>query len=143
MPGIAAMEANLSEAKAVVLCVDDEAIPLNLRKSVLQKFGFQVITALCGAEALHVLDIQRVDIVLTDLLMPGMSGTELARNVKRRRPELPVVLYSGVNEIPEDATCADFFLSKVEGPTAMCQKIEEMLKKSRAAGASASAESVA
>ena len=61
--------------------------------------------------------------------MPAMNGTELARNIKRRNPELPVVLYSGVNEIPEDAASADFFLSKVEGPTVMCQKIEEMMMK--------------
>ena len=119
----------MSKAKTVVLSVDDESIPLTLRKSVLEKFGFQVIAALSGAEALTILDAQGVDIVLTDLLMPAMNGTELARNIKQRNPELPVVLYSGVNELPEDAASADFFLSKVERPTVMCQKIEEMLMK--------------
>lgn len=122
----------MAEAKSVILCVDDEAIPLTLRKSVLEKSGFAVIPASSGAEALAIIETQPVDLVLTDLLMPGLSGTDLARQIKQRRPELPVVLYSGVNEIPDDAECADMFLSKVEGPARMCEKIGNMLKSSRA-----------
>src|SRR5579862_610587 len=129
---VAATEAALAEAKSVILCVDDEAIPLTLRKSVLEKSGFAVIPASSGAEALAIIETQPVDLVLTDLLMPGLSGTDLARQIKQRRPELPVVLYSGVNEIPDDAECADMFLSKVEGPARMCEKIGNMLKSSRA-----------
>jgi len=121
------METSLAEAKRTILCVDDEATPMLLRRFVLEKSGFCVLTAASGQEALQILDRQPVDLVLTDLLMPGLSGTELAREVKRRRPELPVVLLSGVNEIPEDATAADLFLSKVEGPEAMCRKLSEML----------------
>ncbi len=74
-----------------------------------------------------------VDLVLTDLLMPGLSGTDLAREIKQRRPNLPVVLYSGVKEVPLDVALADLFLSKVEGPAAMCEKLSEILKKSRKA----------
>ncbi|HZP24165.1 MAG TPA: response regulator [Terriglobales bacterium] len=125
----------MPEVKATILCIDDEAVPLMLRKSVLEKYGFEVIPALSGAEALQRLESQPVDLVLTDLLMPAISGAELARCVKRRWPELPVILYSGVNEIPEDATCADLFLSKLEGPAAMCQKIEELLNRARAKSA--------
>jgi len=125
----------MPEGKAKILCIDDEAIPLMLRKSVLEKYGFEVIPALSGAEALQRLESQPVDLVLTDLLMPAISGSELARIVKRRWPELPVILYSGVNEIPEDGSCADLFLSKLEGPAAMCQKIKELLNKSHAGSA--------
>ena len=123
----------MPENKPVILCVDDEAIPLILRKSVLEKSGYSVVAANSGAEALELLDRQPVDLVLTDLLMPGLSGTELARKIKEQRPELPVVLLSGVNEIPEDAARADLFLSKVEGPAIMCEKISEMLNKSKKA----------
>jgi len=122
----------LPEAKALILCVDDEPIPLTLRKSVLEKWGFAVLAVRSGAEALAMIERQPVDLVLTDLLMPGLSGTELAREMKRLRPNIPVVLLSGVNEIPEDAEAADLFLSKVEGPVAMCNKISEMLNRSRA-----------
>jgi CheY-like chemotaxis protein len=125
------MGASLAEAKRTILCVDDEATPMMLRRFVLEKSGFCVLTAASGQEALQILEQQPVDLVLTDLLMPGLSGSELAQEVKRRKPDLPVVLLSGVNEIPEDATAADLFLSKVEGPEAMCRKLAEILNRSR------------
>jgi CheY-like chemotaxis protein len=131
MSPIERTEVVLHNPRSTILCVDDEAIPLKLRKCVLEKSGFDVIPAASGAEALRMLDEHSVDLVITDLLMPGLSGTELARQIKQRRPELPIVLFSGVNEIPDDAGCADLFLSKVEGPASMCAKIEEMLKNSR------------
>ena len=68
-----------------------------------------------------------VDVVVSDYLMPGIVGTELARQVKSRQPHVPVVILSGVNDIPDDASCADLFISKVEGPTSMCTKIAALL----------------
>ncbi len=127
----------MPEEKSIILCVDDEAVPLTLRKCVLEKFGYEVIAAGSGAEALQILDARPVDLVLTDLLMPGLSGTELAREIKQRTPNLPVVLFSGVNEVPEGAEAADMFLSKVEGPVSMCEKLGTILK-SRSAAASPS-----
>jgi len=127
------MEAALSEPRPVILCVDDEPIPLSLRKSVLEISGYQVVPASSGTQALEILELQSVDLVLTDMLMPGLSGTELAREIKQRNPALPVVLFSGVNEIPEDAAYADLFISKVEGPANLCAKISEILSKSRKA----------
>jgi CheY-like chemotaxis protein len=111
--------------------VDDETVPLTLRRLVLEKSGFAVVPASSATEALDILKAQAVDLVLTDLLMPGLSGLDLARKIKERSPALPIILLSGVNEVPEDADCADLFLSKVEGPVAMLEKISEMLKKSR------------
>jgi CheY-like chemotaxis protein len=128
-------QAHVREVKSVILCVDDEEVPLRLRKSVLEKYGFEVVAAPSAVDALGVLEQRPVDLVLTDLLMPGISGTELARKIKRRWPLLPVVLYSGVNEIPDDATCTDLFLSKIEGPAVMCQKIQEILSRPRASTA--------
>jgi CheY-like chemotaxis protein len=117
----------LPDAKPVILCVDDECIALNLRKAVLEKWGYTVVPANSGKEALQLIERQPVDLVLTDLLMPGLSGTDVAREIKRLRPDVPVVLLSGVNEIPEDANIADMFLSKVEGPQVMLEKISQML----------------
>ena len=48
-----------------------------------------------GQDALEKMEIQPIDLVLTDFLMPGMTGAELAREIKRRRPELPIVLITG------------------------------------------------
>ena len=118
--------------KGVILCVDDEKTPLILRTSVLRKAGFEVVPAESAAGALAIIDSQAVvDLVLTDMLMPGISGAELAREVKLRRPELPVVLLSGVNEIPTSAPCVDLFLSKLEGPAVLCERLTEILERSR------------
>jgi CheY-like chemotaxis protein len=123
--------ANLSDSKPVILCVDDEPNSLVLRKLVLQKAGYEVVTANSAMAALDVLASTRVDLVLSDQLMPGLTGTELARQIKNRWPSLPVILISGVNEVPVDAEIADLFMSKVEGPVMMCQNINNVLVKYR------------
>jgi len=81
--------------------------------------------------ALDVLASTQVDLVLSDQLMPGLTGTELARQIKNRWPSLPVILISGVNGIPPDSEIADLFMSKVEGPVMMCQNINNVLVKYR------------
>jgi DNA-binding NtrC family response regulator len=116
-------EAALNQSDIVILCVDDEENPLTLRKLVLQRHGFQVVTANSAGTAMAMLDSSHVDLVLSDQLMPGGTGTELAQKIKQTRPDLPVVLLSGVNEIPQDAHFADLFISKVEGPQAICERI--------------------
>jgi two-component system, OmpR family, response regulator CpxR len=120
----------ISDPKAVILCVDDEENALTLRKRVLQKAHYEVLTALSGREALAILASRRVDLVLTDHLMPGITGLELARQVKSQHPGIQVVLLSGVNEIPAGADVADAFLSKVEGPGSLCEKLAAVLNRS-------------
>ena len=117
----------MNEHKAFILCVDDEELPLLLRKLVLEKQGYKVVTAGSASEALQTLNEHRVDLVLTDQLMPGGTGTELAQSIKGLWPDLPVILISGVNELPVDAGWADVFISKTEGPIAMCEKISAAL----------------
>lgn len=121
----------MSGSKPVLLCVDDEPNSLILRKLVLQRSGYEVLTAPSALEAMDLLASKKVDLVLSDQLMPGQTGTDLARMIKSRWPGLPVILLSGVNEIPSDAEVADLFVSKVEGPVNLCQKIDEVLAKSR------------
>jgi len=110
-----------------ILCVDDEETPRILRKLILQKQGYQVVTAASGAEALEVLDRANINLVLSDLMMPGMNGTDLTKSVKAMRPTMPVILISGVNEIPTDASYADRFISKVGGPELLFQTVIEVL----------------
>jgi CheY-like chemotaxis protein len=100
-----------------------------LRKLVLEKAGYRVLAADSLRRALEVLSSSQVDLVLSDQLMPGGTGTELARQVKALFPRLPVIIISGVNELPSDANNADLFISKTEGPAAMCENIASVLKK--------------
>ena len=113
---------------AKILCVDDEEVPLFLRKRVLEKSGHKVVTANSAQEALRILNDQTFDLVLSDQLMPDMIGTQLARTIKEVCPSIPVILISGVNEVPPDAGYADLFISKLEGPAALCQKIFDVLQ---------------
>jgi CheY-like chemotaxis protein len=119
----------MSARRFVILCVDDERTSLIVRSLVLEKAGHEVLPAISGAEALDILRSRRVDLVLTDLLMPGMTGADLAREVKMHHPQLPVVLFSGVNELPPDQSHADLFVSKLEGPVFLCEKVAEILNR--------------
>lgn len=117
--------------KAVILCVDDEEIPRTLRKLILQKQGYEVVTVASAEEAVEMLASHRFDLVLTDQMMPGMTGTELTKHIKSATPRLPVIIISGVNEIPPDASFADRFISKVEGPNALFDGLAAVLEKYR------------
>lgn len=80
---------------ARVLVVDDE---LSLRLTLLANLeveGFDVVGAADAVEALELVKAQRFDLVLSDIRMPGMSGTELFRRIKLLRPDLPVILMTG------------------------------------------------
>jgi CheY-like chemotaxis protein len=117
--------------RPMILCVDDEENQLAVRKLVLEKEGFSVLTASSGQQALGLLACHQIDLVLSDHLMPGLTGTELTRQIKASNPGLPVILISAVNEIPVDAAFADLFMSKLDGPIAMCQNISAVLARSK------------
>lgn len=116
-----------TDREAVILCVDDEQNPLVLRKLMLQKAGYKVLTANSGQEALKIASEHVIDLILSDQLMPGMTGTELAAQVKGAYPRLPIIVISGLNDTPSEANLADRFLSKVEGPDALCREIAAIL----------------
>lgn len=113
--------------KLMILCVDDEKIPRELRKLILMKQGYAVMTAASGGEALELLNAGGIDLVLSDQMMPEMKGTELAKTVRSTWPRLPFLLVSGVNEIPAGAEYADRFVSKVAGPEALFSCIREVI----------------
>ncbi len=110
-----------------ILCVDDEEIPLFLRKRVLEKSGYEVVAVPSGTEALEKLRTRHFDLVLSDQVMPDLTGTQLAKAIKETYPGTPVALISGVNEVPQDIACVDAFISKLEGPDVLSQKIAELL----------------
>jgi PAS domain S-box-containing protein len=85
-----------------ILAVDDDALILVNTAAMLEDLGHQVTTAYSGHEAMAALArMKRVDLVITDQAMPGMTGTELAAAIRRERPDLPVLLATGYAELPD------------------------------------------
>lgn len=81
-----------------ILVVDDEEIVLHAVKDFLELKGFHVQTAENGENALQRIDENEIDLVLSDIKMPGMSGIELLGNIHRQKPELGVIMMTGYTD---------------------------------------------
>ena len=111
-----------------LLCVDDSKTALYARKLVLEKAGYYVVTATDVRAAMQVFTSLEVDVVLTDYFLQDTTCSQLISEMKRLRPHIPVVILSGAVEVLEDITQADLFISKVEAPPVMLQKLSELLR---------------
>ena len=89
-----------------VLLAEDEQLVRQLVAETLERLGYSVLAAANGVEALEQLDAHdgSVDLLLTDVVMPGMNGRELAKLVRERRPETRVLFMTGY---AEDAVTSD------------------------------------
>src|ERR1700733_11795655 len=92
-----AAEHGMSHASpATILLVDDDPAVREVTAAMLEDLGYEVIEADDGAAALDLLArIGRIDLMLMDFSMPGMTGMELIKEVTEGRPELPVLLVTG------------------------------------------------
>jgi len=87
-----------------VLVVDDDVLVCTGTVAMLEDLGHTVIEANSGAQALALLEsVGDIDLVITDQLMPNMTGLELIQRMRERRPELRVILATGYAELPSDA----------------------------------------
>jgi CheY-like chemotaxis protein len=98
---------------AVVLCIDNNEEVLECEKSFLESFGYSVLTAASGCKGLELASMNPVDVVIVDYLMPGMNGQQVAIEMKRLRPQAPIIMLSGAVDIPEQALkWVDAFIAK-------------------------------
>ena len=82
--------------RKTILVVDDEPGVLDLVKTILQRQGYRVLTASSGPKALDTCERHgAVDLLLTDVMMPEMSGFELVRGMRDLHPDLPVLYMTG------------------------------------------------
>ena len=100
------------KAKRTILCIDDNEQSLSIRKVMLETRGYRVIACSNGADALETFRRGGVDLVLSDLIMPGLDGTALIEHVKALSPQTPAILFSGTVKVYERDTRADVFLPK-------------------------------
>lgn len=78
-------------SKQGILIVDDDSHILAVLEARLASAGFRVHTAASGREALEILKVRPLDLIITDVRMPGMGGMDLFTEVRTLRPELPVI----------------------------------------------------
>lgn len=119
--------------KKTLLCVDDDISVLTLRKLMLERVGYRVITADSGATAAQRLASgAAVDLVVLDYLMPGMNGDELAALLRRNYPLLPLLVISAVPQLPQHLIeMVDAHLQKGVDPELLLSTISRLLPSDR------------
>ncbi len=116
-----------------ILVTEDEKIVRDLVATILKEQGYQVLTASDGQEAIRVFRERkdRIDLLLTDMVMPGMSGPELAQALIQLQPALKILYMSGYTEYAAGNQGiyerVESFIWKPFSPTALVQKIRELL----------------
>jgi two-component system, OmpR family, response regulator CpxR len=118
--------------KRTILCVDDNEQSLSIRKVMLETRGYRVVACNGGREALEIFKQGGVDLVLTDLIMPGIDGTRLIEEIKSISPQTPAILFSGKVRLCDRETRADLFLPKgMYAPVELLERIRLLLVRKR------------
>jgi signal transduction histidine kinase/CheY-like chemotaxis protein len=118
-----------------VLLVEDEAVVRSIIERTLERARYRVVVATTAEEALEAAESEaRFDLLITDIVMPGMNGWELGKRLGQRWPGLPVLYISGYTEdVIKDGGVVDRnlpFLQKPFMPAELLSKIRELLDKS-------------
>jgi CheY-like chemotaxis protein len=100
-------------SNGIVLCIDDSQAVLECERAFLEAFGYTVLTAPSGSEGLELASSHLVDVVIVDYSMPEMNGQQVAIEMRRLRPEAPIIMLSGAVDVPEHALkSVDAFIAK-------------------------------
>ncbi|MFY9845280.1 MAG: response regulator [Terriglobales bacterium] len=127
--------------RATILLVEDEPFVREATCSILQNAGFEVLPAEDGHDAMTVYEEREwaIDLVITDMVLPGRTGEQLAEDLRQRSPELMVLITSGYGNLDYDAFEDDhqsnqvagksrtYFLAKPYSRKTLIDKIEQML----------------
>jgi CheY-like chemotaxis protein len=112
----------------MILCVDDERLGLQVRKMLLERQGYKVLTAQSGPEGLEIFKVNPVKAVVLDYSMPGMNGDEVAAQMKSLKPFVRILLLSAFVDLPEEALKhVDKRALKGVAPTAFLNDLEQLL----------------
>jgi CheY-like chemotaxis protein len=119
----------MAQASHLILCVDDELIGLRVRKVLLERAGYRVLTAQDGISGLKIFASEPVEAVVLDYSMPGMHGGEVADRMRRMKPNIPILLLSAYLGLPSDVTrLVNLYMTKGEGAPVLLQKLETLLQ---------------
>lgn len=118
--------------KRTILCVDDNEQALSIRKILLETRGYRVLACSNGEDALAHFRKGGIDLVMTDLVMPGIDGARLIEQIKESSPQTPAILLSGKVRIYDRDTRADVFLPKgMYDPAELLERVRVLLVRKR------------
>lgn len=109
---------------AKILIVDDEPFVRDLLEKVLRRSGHEVVAIATADEALAALEAGRFDLVLTDVVMPGMDGFDLLRRVKNSHPNIKVIVLTGYARMQ---SISDFLLYGADDYLAKPFQVHELV----------------
>lgn len=124
---------DIMRGNGTILIVDDEPVVVEVGRCILEKIGYQVLTGVCGKEAIEVLhsDAADISLVLLDIKLPDMNGTDVLQHIKARHPGIKVIICSGYALTGPDqnfvATGADDFIQKPFTISELSTKIGQLL----------------
>ena len=119
--------------RRTILLVEDEPFVREATCGILQRAGFTVVPADDAQEAIELFEHrnQTIDLVITDLVLPGKNGDELGREIRGRSPDTTVLITSGYSEAAQQAVespeARTYFLAKPYSRRSLVEKIEAIL----------------
>lgn len=118
-----------------ILVVDDEESILTLLKFNLEKSGFQVITSFDGREALRIIELEKPDLVVLDLMLPGLDGMEVLKTLRQEKNNTPVLMLTAKNDELDKILGlelgADDYLTKPFSPREVIARVKAILRRSK------------
>jgi CheY-like chemotaxis protein len=115
---------------ATVLCIDDEQTALQLRQTLLEGAGYRVLAARSGAGGIQAFKSQPIHAVVLDYWMADMNGLQVAREIRKLNPAVPIIILSAYGELLDESLgIADLWIRKgEEDPQYLLNRLEQLLK---------------
>ena len=123
------VSASTPAESSLILCIDDGEIALRVRQILLTGAGYLVLTAKSGEIGLELFKKYPVELVVADHFLSGKTGTEIAKEMKELKPDVPILIFSGATDRPEGLEFADEFLMKCGPPEVLLRTIARLLAK--------------
>lgn len=120
------------EKKATILVIEDDPDVLSILAKHLEHVGYEVKTASDGLEGLKALDSIGYDLIITDVVMPFVSGLGVVSTIKAKSPHIPVIVITGYGAEPESIAIeqkADLVLAKPIKAADLISHIKELLER--------------
>jgi DNA-binding NtrC family response regulator len=116
--------------RETILCIDDDDGMLRYQRALFERRGYKVLTATSALEGLQIAAVCTVAAVIVDYHMPEISGHTVAMEIKRLKPQTPIVMMSSDDHIPAHVVgTVDAFVSKDEAPSRLLPVISRIFDK--------------